>query len=827
MTNGYCHGCMERITAYPCPRCGYTPAGNLSPYALRPGTVLNKKYLVGAMIGQGGFGITYVGRDLQLQRKVAIKEYYPSGHVGRKTGSGTVVWYDSIAAQEAKLAGQEMVLKEARKMSKVGGIGSVVQVFDVFQENGTAYICMDFVNGETLLSRLKKTGPLPWTQAEKIFLPVIETMDAVHKEGLVHRDISPDNLMLQPDGGVKILDLGAAKDLNLNSGKSSMKVAKNGFSPLEQYMDSGKSGSWTDVYALAATMYYTLTGVRPPASIDRLNNDTLSWDLPPLQILPAHILEALRQAMGLRAADRIQTMADFGAALQGNHKPDLSGDKPWKKWVPVIAGAAVLAAAAAVVIGLWPDDTAPANAPGPQLQESGLQERIDTLVAASEKEVYNYQNGSRMELYFDGADNEVLRIFRNSEGQEEYLFLAEYDANGNAVAEEGYENRELMRAKTWERDNDGMVHKIEERDGNGSLLEKTEIFYGSDGRETHREQKDGNGNLLFRATSTYSSGGIETYTGTYEDGSGFTQTYSPDGNLLENVNTDAWGNLDFHSVYLYDNSGKQTEYQSFDENGQLSYTMKYIYEGDLQTGYTSCSYSEYGEYISEISYIFGPRDIRFGEEDSTGDYPYVSENVESIVSSTWLRRFHTDTGADREYTTYYHDWDGKQISSARFDEAGAMTGKSQTLYDEAGNRTGEEQYWYNEDGSYRTYTYGPDYRTLYNKEYDSSGKLTEQTEYLYDASGEQQGSIRTEYHEDGSYTESDINTDYRTTESRTYDAAGTLISVTETHYGSDGRFAGSVSTIYFYDGSYTVTEKDANYRIVSEKTYDASGKLIP
>ena len=224
---------MEEITAFPCPHCGYTP-GSLGPdYALRPGSILYGKFLVGRILGQGGFGITYIGWDLMLERKVAIKEYYPSGQVVRQPGASVLQWYGTEQARSARDSGKEMFLKEARKMNKVRKIPQVVRVLDLFQENDTAYIVMDFIEGETLTRRLKKTGPLSWQQMQEIFLPVIQAMEEVHKAGLIHRDLSPDNLMLLPEVGVQILDLGAAKDLSLNSGASSMQVAKGGFSPLE------------------------------------------------------------------------------------------------------------------------------------------------------------------------------------------------------------------------------------------------------------------------------------------------------------------------------------------------------------------------------------------------------------------------------------------------------------------------------------------------------------------------------------------------------------------------------------------------------------------
>ena len=319
----FCFGCMEQIRSYPCPHCGYRPDPESLPYALQPGTILKGRYLVGKVLGQGGFGITYVGMDLQLQRKIAIKEYYPANFAFRKDATGMVWWNSNDASQEVKLTGQEMFLKEARKMGKVSRIQEVVQVYDMFQENDTAYICMDFIEGITLVDHLKSRGPLSWAEAKEIFLPAMAAMERVHKAGLVHRDLSPDNIMLQAEGGIRILDLGAAKDLKVNSGKSSMQVAKNGFSPPEQYMNSGNSGSWTDVYSMAATMYYALTGVLPLTAMDRLDleGDNLSWDHPRLLALPQTVQNAMKRAMTLRISQRTQTMAEFARELQAEPAP--------------------------------------------------------------------------------------------------------------------------------------------------------------------------------------------------------------------------------------------------------------------------------------------------------------------------------------------------------------------------------------------------------------------------------------------------------------------------------------------------------------------------
>ena len=404
-----CFGCMEEATTVPCPHCGYVPGDPGQDYALRPGTILNGKYLVGKILGQGGFGITYLGWDLMLERKVAIKEYYPSGQVVRQVGTSSLQWYRTEQASNARDSGQEMFLKEARKMSKVHKIAEVVQIMDLFQENDTAYIVMDFIEGETLKCRLQKTGPLSWQETQKIFLPVIRAMEEVHQAGLIHRDLSPDNLMLPPDGGVKILDLGGAKDLTLNSGASSMQVAKGGFSPPEQYYQRGGSGTWTDVYALAATIYYTLTGVLPPVAVERMEEDTLRWDLPQLQALPQGTIQALKKAMALRAKDRTQTMQELyqGIAVSGTSpqpekdtaseektvkegptlekEESAKPEKENKKWVKLFLpiGAVLACVVIAVAILRW-KSVADANLEYKQAVEMMEARRYEEAIAAFE-----------------------------------------------------------------------------------------------------------------------------------------------------------------------------------------------------------------------------------------------------------------------------------------------------------------------------------------------------------------------------------------------------------------------------------------------------------
>ena len=279
-----CMKCMHALAAGEtfCSECG-RPYGSVEtePFALKPGTILDGKYLVGEMLGQGGFGITYIGFDLLLEQKVAIKEYFPmsTGMVSREN-STTVVWSSAVMQKSGMEKGFDSFLKEARKMAKLGGIPGVVGVKSVFIQNETAYIVMDFIEGETLLKKLQRGGPMDYGTCISLMTPIMQALAEVHKHGIIHRDISPDNIMVQSDGKLILLDLGAAKDLDIQGKdgnvQSSQMVAKHGFSPVEQYGQAGKIGPWTDVYAMAATIYYCCTGVLPPSATDRMIEDTLT-----------------------------------------------------------------------------------------------------------------------------------------------------------------------------------------------------------------------------------------------------------------------------------------------------------------------------------------------------------------------------------------------------------------------------------------------------------------------------------------------------------------------------------------------------------------------
>ena len=252
-----------------CQNCGrvndsYTPQS----YHLPPSTVLQNRYMLGRVLGEGGFGITYIGRDLRLDMKIAVKEYYPKEQAMRNTSSSTaLISYGGNTAHSFE-RGKKRFLSEARTLAKLIKHKTIVGVSDFFEENNTAYIVMEYIEGTTFHVWTEQWGGrIPAEELFRTVKPLFPALSAVHDLGLIHRDISPDNLMLE-HGEVRLLDFGCAKGFSNES--STMTVAlKHGFAPLEQYTSQGQ-GPWTDVYALCATLYYCLTGITPARAIERL-----------------------------------------------------------------------------------------------------------------------------------------------------------------------------------------------------------------------------------------------------------------------------------------------------------------------------------------------------------------------------------------------------------------------------------------------------------------------------------------------------------------------------------------------------------------------------
>ncbi len=335
-----CMGCMSEINSKenPCPHCGWQHADEekLSPHQLPPETILNGKYLIGRVLGEGGFGITYLGWDLNLDMKVAIKEYYPAGFVTRENTVTTTVTPFSGDRREAYLNGLDKFVGEAKSLAKFYALPGVVSVKDFFKENGTGYIVMEYIEGITLKQYLQKEGGrLPVYQVLEWVKPLINSLSEMHERGIIHRDISPDNIMITRNGDIKLLDFGAARDISTDGGKSLSVLLKPGYAPEEQYRTRGSQGPWTDVYALCATIYKAITGETPPESMERVHEETLE---PPTKLgvsINAEKEAALLKGLAVLQKNRYQSMSELYEALIAS---DFLKDTADKDSEPVKAG---------------------------------------------------------------------------------------------------------------------------------------------------------------------------------------------------------------------------------------------------------------------------------------------------------------------------------------------------------------------------------------------------------------------------------------------------------------------------------------------------------
>ena len=314
-----CMGCMaEKGDAAQCPHCGW-PEGTLpeSPLHLPPRTVLQEKYLLGRVLGQGGFGITYLGWDLNLNLKLAIKEYMPQDLASRAAGQSRVAAYTGTMSGQFDY-GLDKFLQEARTLAQFEGHPNIVSVRDFFKANGTAYIVMSYLDGMDLKDFVAAQGNrLPYEKALSLIMPALDALNEVHAANILHRDISPDNIFIKRNGQVLLIDFGAARQAISAKGHSMSIILKPGFAPEEQYRSKGVQGPWTDIYAVAATLYRITTGQMPPESLDRLAQETL---VPPSQLgvsMDANAEQALLKAMAIRAGDRFQTVREFQDALLG------------------------------------------------------------------------------------------------------------------------------------------------------------------------------------------------------------------------------------------------------------------------------------------------------------------------------------------------------------------------------------------------------------------------------------------------------------------------------------------------------------------------------
>ena len=346
-----CYSCMEEYKDIydMCPYCGYEKdAEPRQLYFLHPGMIIAGRYEIGVDVGEGGFGITYKALDKQLNHVVAIKEYYPSGMVNRMPGETRVMVYDR--ARKDFLGGKERFLEEAKNMAKYDKHPNIVNVYDFFEENGTAYIVMEFLDGINYKEFIKENGgKVDVEMAVNVTKAMLSALEEVHKNNIIHRDISPDNIFICKDGRIKLIDFGAARFSSVEDARTRSIVLKRGFAPPEQYQTRSKQGPWTDIYALGATLYRAITGSVPEESVNRTKEDLLVEPKEYCPEISQNLNNTILRAMALQPELRFQNTTEFLKALETTGKiRDVRKELKRRKRTRIIT---IAGACAAVLLG--------------------------------------------------------------------------------------------------------------------------------------------------------------------------------------------------------------------------------------------------------------------------------------------------------------------------------------------------------------------------------------------------------------------------------------------------------------------------------------------
>ena len=312
----------------PCPECHhYKAEPRKDIQALPPGTILDGKYILGMVLGRGGFGITYLAYDLNLGQKIAIKEYFPSSLVSRNQ---QYVVPNLQTDAPVFRRGVESFFKEAQTLAKFQYHPNIVKVLSFFEENNTAYIVMEYVEGITLLQYLDRAGGrLKTDYAVELMMPVLDALEQIHETGTLHRDLAPDNIYIDQHLQPKLLDFGTAKNFTEQTVHNTAAVFKPGYAPVEQYSKTGNQGPWSDIYAMGGVLYKMISGRTPPDALERMTGARL----PSLTDLGCKIDpgidKAIMQALELNGEDRWQSVREFRDALMNGADDHSETDRNW------------------------------------------------------------------------------------------------------------------------------------------------------------------------------------------------------------------------------------------------------------------------------------------------------------------------------------------------------------------------------------------------------------------------------------------------------------------------------------------------------------------
>ena len=345
-----------------CPYCGYIEGSSVkATNYLEMGAILASRYIIGSVIGNDKFGVTYIAWDGKLEQRVAIKEYLPNEFSTREPGQTKITVFGGDENAYFR-DGMNAFLDEAKRLAKFQNEDGIVKVFNYISENDTAYIVMEYLEGQTLRNLLETKKVIPEREATQMLLPIMESLKTVHADGMIHGNITPDSIFVTSDGKAKLIDFGASRFASTHS-RNLTEMLNPGYSPEEQYKNREDMGAYSDVYSLAATLYKMVTGETPPDALERKTNiESTNRDIiKEPSLLGKHISlrweNAVMNALNVRIEDRTQNLGQLIWELNsvlpalrryGNTKK--ININRWPLWIKIVSGVSILLIVAVVVL---------------------------------------------------------------------------------------------------------------------------------------------------------------------------------------------------------------------------------------------------------------------------------------------------------------------------------------------------------------------------------------------------------------------------------------------------------------------------------------------
>ena len=707
--NNLCMGCMQELLdgIEVCPHCGYKAGTVNSSRGLQPQTILNGKYLVGKVIGEGGFGITYIAYDLVLKNRVAIKEYFPSDLATRDTslGSQTALTVLTGSKEEQYKKGIERFIREAENLAKFNNLDGIVSVKEFFYENNTAYMVMEYIDGVTLSKYLEDNGgKLPYTTVLEMIKPVMESLEKVHSAGIIHRDISPDNIMLTTDGKLKLIDFGAARLVDNNDVKSLTVILKHGYAPEEQYHPDGKQGPWTDVYALSATMYRMITGIVPQESTDRiLNGDKVEKVKKLVPEISLKVSDAIMHGLEVSNSSRTKSISEFIGEIEGTSKKQL-----WKKVIRIGVPVVAIIAAIIIVIAIKPFtpkednetviESAEENTDAETKENESISENVKEPEESKEVEECTENNDGEELLTENNVSEENEKPALVEKTEEELIELIESES-GYPVIKEKMNELNLLSDKELSQINKEFSYRIyDDFNGDGcrelfayvvleekifdhfSLspywIDNTNLWY-SDGMNTFQVERslhdlfgddDNNSELILFGLTRLQFGRTQDVSEIYisessidQDPQAICQTYSlTDGNVQPIISMNTETGYVFGGEITCISSDEDFNPIAYDlTNGKhISMVFQYFDE-NFNSEYGSKNYKDWGFYIYPYYYIYKNEseyyiyDITEIDKSSLSEYnnyPNVINEVENALYNTNLSNYAFDLWGNKPYS---------------------------------------------------------------------------------------------------------------------------------------------------------------------------------